>query len=353
MKKIGILTLHYADGYGACLQAYALRRVINSFPGCSAEIINYVPSAFKYPVYEESDIGYEKMVAKRTKFEHFLSTQCGIKENIQNSVDGTGYDIVCAGSDQIWNLSWDVSEYFLPHVKNKKKISYAASFGINQNSIFWNDQIYSKYLSEFDAISLREAKEQKKTEELSGKACEVVLDPTLLLDAEDYECICNDKNTKEDFIFLFWIKHDNNFLQGIEFANKLSRNLGIGIIHSFADNPKGIIYNDMGTMIYKGIEDFLYYIKNASYVVTNSYHASLFSIQFGTRFYTFNVDSMRDRIETLQTQELFNLSGNIISNFEDWNEINYENVVEKNTETFLLTKNKSVRYLMKELEISE
>ena len=352
MKKIGILTLHYGDGYGACLQAYALRRVINSFSGCSAEIINYVPSGFKYPVYEKSDLAYEKMVVKRAKFERFLSTHCGIKDNIRNYVDGNEYDIVCAGSDQIWNLSWDIHEYFLPHVTNRKKISYAASLGINQSSVFWNDDIYSKYLSEFDAISLREAREQKKIEDLSGKNCKVVLDPTLLLNAEDYKCICNNENSKEgDFIFLFWIKHDNNYLQGIEFANKLSRSLGIGVIHSFADYPKGIINNDMGTMIYEGIEDFLYYIKNACYVVTNSYHASLFSIQFGTRFYTFNVDSMTDRIETLQ--ELFDLSGNLISSFEDWNEIKYENVVEKNTETFLLTKKQSVKYLMKELEVSE
>ena len=78
MKKIGIATFHYADNYGAVLQAYALRRTINCIEGCQAELINYVPSGYMIHPYEASVTGISNMKKKRVLYEKFLQEYCNI-----------------------------------------------------------------------------------------------------------------------------------------------------------------------------------------------------------------------------------------------------------------------------------
>ena len=101
------------------------------------------------------------------------------------------------------------------------------------------------------------------------------------------------------FVFFFWLVHDDEILKGIDFVNTISEKYRLPVVHNVTDVQKSVFHNDGGCMMGEGIENFLWYIKHAKYVVTNSYHASLFSIRFKTPFYIFTVESMRSRIDML------------------------------------------------------
>lgn len=300
MKTVGILTFHFADNYGAVLQCYALRKAINDLPGFDAEIINYIPPQYKYP--KRWDNTYEKHMFKQKRiwFDMFLKRRCGISKEVSSLVCGNEYDYYCAGSDQIWNTNDTLLEYFFPHIDaNAKRISYAASIGIGVEDRNLNKTVLKKYLPQFKEISVRESEHAALIEKLIGCNCERVLDPTLLLMKDDYEQIVSTEILqKQEFIFLYWLNH-NNPAPGVELANTLSRIYNIPVVHSIVDAPPYMFAKDGGCMFYEGIENFLWYIKNAKFVITNSYHGTIFSIQFERPFYTFIVESMRSRIDTL------------------------------------------------------
>lgn len=296
MKKIGILTYHFADNYGAVLQCYALCKAINEFEDCEAQVINYVPSKFKYQSFK----GYRQVLFKhkRSMFNTFLNRYCNIEPEMKNTINYEKYDCICVGSDQVWCTIYE--DYYLPKVEGVSKISYAASLGYLPESQVLNEDLIRENLPCFDSISIRENIHKKYLCELCGVDCEVVLDPTLLFDKEMYLPLINRiKQKREEFIFLFYLPHDNQYYKAIELANRIAREYNVEIVHSLSDVPENAFARTSKCMIYEGIEDFLYYIKNAKFVITNSYHATLFAIQFEIPFYTLVVESMRSRIDTL------------------------------------------------------
>lgn len=300
MKTVGIMTFHFADNYGAVLQCYALRKVINCIQGYKADIINYIPTSYRYPKHWKNIYTKQKFKEKRRMFDEFLEKQCGIYEEACSYIDGKKYDYYCAGSDQVWNTNSLYEEYFFPHVASEvKRISYAASVGVGINSSFLKKEMFSRYLPGFKAISVREEEHVGLIEKLSGKKCERVLDPTLLLKSDEYEdIICKSILREDKFIFFYWLAHSNP-APGVELANRLSRFYDIPVVHSLLDSPSYMFNKDGGCMFYEGIENFLWYVKNAQFVVTNSYHGTIFSIHFKRPFYTLIEDSMRSRMDTL------------------------------------------------------
>lgn len=314
MKKIGILTFQYADNYGAVLQCYALRRVINRMAGCWAEVINYIPASFRYNNAWENEYEENLFHKKREAFQRFLSVHCGIEKPVIHSVsEDEPYDYYVVGSDQIWNTGME--EYFLPEIVDKARcIAYAASIGLQEDDPRLKKDILKEYIPKFKDVSVREYMNAALIERICGRKCECLLDPVLLLDPADYEgLIAREELRKEKFIFFFWIRHDKAYMHGVEFANSLSRLLGMPIVHSFHFAPEYMFCNNGGCMQFEGIENFLWYVKNAEYVVTNSYHATLFAIQFRIPFYTFVVQTLRSRIDTLC--ERFAISDRVVTGY--------------------------------------
>ena len=296
MKKIGILTYQFADNYGAVLQCYALCKAINELDDCDAKVINFIPANFKYKSYS----GYNQIlfIRKREMFDEFLRRNCNVEQNIKNTITDEEYDYICVGSDQIWCTVYE--DYYLPGINRTKKVSYAASLGYSPNSQKLNEDIIKKNLPQFKNISVRETIHREYLHELCGVECEVVLDPTLLLDKEEYySLIDNVRKENGEFIFLFYLLHDNEYYKAIELANMIAREYDFEIIHSLQDVSEDVFTKKSKCMMYDGVEDFLYYIKNAKFVITNSYHATLFALQFEIPFYTFKVESMRSRVDTL------------------------------------------------------
>ena len=303
MKTVGILTFHHVDNYGAVLQAYALRKKINSLGDYKAEIINYIPDKFQYVIYMETEESIGKLREKRLLFERFLREHCGITKPMLSVVEGNEYDTYCVGSDQVWYVqpTGENPNYFFGNLdEDADRISYAASVSMNLDMAYSHCDVFKKYITKFRSVSVREEEHVDFIKDVCGMDCRCVVDPTLLLGADDYEeLVPKSRDTEEPFLFFFWLQHDEELMRGVEFANALSRKYNLNIIHSIPQAGPYVFNNDKGCMMYDGIEDFLWYIKNASIVVTNSYHATLFSFQFHTPFYIFVVEFMRTRIDTL------------------------------------------------------
>lgn len=324
-KHIGILTFHYVNNYGAVLQAYALRKVINSFSGCQAEIINYVPDKY---IYFISPDDADKQRRKGKSFETFLSKHCGINTPMISSVTGNEKDVYVVGSDQVWNIDIPIVaadyEYFFPHLdENAKRIAYSASIGMESERM--NRKLFQKYLPKFQRISVREKEYVEMISELSGKKCEHTLDPALLLDEIDYLNLIEKPNTiEEPYLLYFCYGTEDNGLAGIETVNTLSRKYNLSIKHTFSSETsltRKLLVKDGGDVMQSGIGEFLWYVKNAQIVVTNSFHVAVFSILFKKPFYTY-LYIRRSRQENLM--ELLQLEDRIVKGYLSPDRLNIE-----------------------------
>ena len=348
MKKVGIVTFQYADNYGAVLQCYALQKIINSFDDIEAEVINLRPVDFQYSqewIYENEKI---KWLRKRRQFEQFLYQKCNLSEEVTSVINSSKYDYYCVGSDQIWNPRWLNREFLLPNVSDiSKKFAYAASIGCSLSYFLSKRQIYEKYLPMFDSISLREKEHVGIVSQISGKQCECVVDPTLLLNEKDYEKLIFDDICNEKYVLFYWLNHKQEIYPAINLVNKIADKYKLRIKHTISTEDAKVYFKNSECVYYSNIEEFLCLIKNAQYVVTNSYHGTIFSIHFSTPFFTYINKSMKSRFETLLLytnieDRMVNDSQIEINNNIDFNEIKTK---------WEINKQISVNYLRKSLGV--
>lgn len=351
MKKIGIATFHYADNYGAVLQAYALRRTINCIEGCQAELINYVPSGYMIHPYEASVTGISNMKKKRVLYEKFLQEYCNINSPMINKITGKDFDYCCTGSDQVWNMSFAeniTKEYLFPNVdKNVKCFSYAASVG---GKIAQDDKEYFKEcLSSFIGLSVREKSVVDSLQEIGVNNAEVSLDPTLLLNIEDYEeLIVAPENAPNNFLFFFSYPIGDEVRKYAPFINMLARKYELKIKHSIVNAPRGLFAPDIGAMIYEGIGEFLWYMMNASIVVTTSYHGAIFGNLFHKPTYIICRDRGKERF--IQLMRILENDSCFVDDkwiLQDWNTEDCMISEEK----LKIWRNKSIDYLRRVINV--
>ena len=324
INTIGILTFHHSKSFGAVLQAYALTKFLRS-KGYNAEIIDYKPInilARKMGLHSRTLIRpaefLQNVLGIRPKFRRF------IRHHIPKSSKTywhrlflkkhrPKYDAYIAGSDQVWNTkifhTFDPS-YFLDFVPNgdSKLISYAASFGEDQSDEYHTT--LSKLISRFNNISVREAHGKSLVQELCDRDAEVVLDPVFLLD--DYSEVTVPAKFKKPYIAVFCLETSEGFL---ELARKISEITKLPIVSlGTAETKIGIAkrYIDPG--------QWLGYLSNAEYVITNSFHGVAFSILLQKNFYVFPISHRFVRIEelliTLGLQEKIILSPKTLSTLD-------------------------------------
>ncbi len=354
-KNVGILTFHCADNYGAVLQAYALRKVISSFPNCQAQIINYVPEGYNYPVLSGSTRCLESQREKRKKFNKFLFEHCGVHTPMIHVVSGNEYDVYLTGSDQIWNT--DIGEvaadyeYFLPNLQDDaKRIAYSASIGMDFKDIDQN--LFQKYLPKFKSISVREKSYTGIISKLSGKKCEYTLDPTLLLNMRDYEkLIEKPSRVEKPFVLYFWYAIGDEDLGSVELVNTLVRKYNLSVKHTILSEKSAarrMLINDGGCMLQDGVGEFLWYIKNAQVIVTNSYHGAIFSTLFHKPFYIYYPEIRKCRQEDLV--KLLNLQDRVIQGYVWPNKLNLDIDYGPISLTLNKEKEKSTAYLRNIIE---
>jgi len=352
MKKVGIITILKVNNYGAELQAFALRKKLEQM-GYDSEIIDYLyytnpehkPTRGSVRVMQislKNKLKWEghkllnfikklKTTSQKTqKFLDFhakytkLSPTFRTYEELYRS--DLAYDVFMVGSDQVWNpiTHTSIKPYFLTFVKDgKKKVSYASSFGVSEIAPE-NKASYKELLNNMDVLSSREQLGVSMIKELTGRDAVHVLDPTLLLTRSDWDSIATESFDNEPYILLYVLRF-SPYLQELTkyFRDKFGyKVLNIGPLIE-EENVKNI--TDAGPC------DFVGYFKNASYVLTDSYHGTIFSIIYHKQFFTIIPSRKTNNSRQRGLLDMLGLSERLLNENADYpkpenSNINYEKV---------------------------
>ena len=311
--------------FGNRLQNYALQSIL--------EQMHYSVYTLKRCKEKKEVKEYIKTIAqtvlctKGSKFKkfnnniHFAEDVVTRDEFSQDLADR--YDCFIVGSDQVWNPHYDFVAGkcdFLAFAKDSQKISYAASFGVNEIPDERKKE-YAENLKTFKAISVREKQGSKIVKDLTHREATVVLDPTLLLDEKEWRKVEKKSHCcpKRQYVFVYALGDKNDRFE--EKIKQLREKYEIFDVRSIQKNGKELPV---------GPSEFLYLLRNAEIILTDSFHATVFSIIFHKRFITFNRLglNMNSRIESLA--ELIGLRNRINANgeFDCETPVNYPNVDE-------------------------
>ena len=361
-KKVGILTLPLHTNYGGILQNYALQKALKRL-GHKPVTINYnyivkLPLTTRPLIYLKNivlryilrkevavfpDIALNKLrKVQRQKTDLFIKGYIDciyIKSTKQ--LNSKEYKCLIVGSDQIWRHAYNkrfpgVSNSFLDFAKewNVKRIAYAASFGTDEWE--YNEEetkICSELAQKFDAISVREASAVNICKKRLGVDAMHVLDPTMLLTAEDYKKLFIDAGTPQCpgnlmCYILDPSNETNNIIKLVAKSHKLI---------SFHTNSR--VEDDNAPIeerIQPSVESWLRGFHDARYVITDSFHACVFSILFNKPFIVYgNKERGMARFNSLLS--IFNLQDRLVATTQEaecainrsinWEEVN--NILEE------------------------
>lgn len=306
MGKIGIITFHFAENFGASLQCFALYNYIREHNG-DCIIINYRPDyhSSKYNVFinpfdafktSESPVRKIKIFTKRllsnsmfigrirkkNAFSNFLKEYCeqtALVKTAEELVElGRDFSVCIAGSDQIWNEmytngSFD-SAYFLRFFSGLK-YTYAASAGYLFDDAKLKD--ITHFLTGFRKISVRETSLMEQINEYSGLEVITSVDPTLLLNRETWENVANAVPIVENYILVYQLESSGTIL---DITDNIQKATGLQVVNISPNDylvGSGIRYKRVK---YCSPIMFLSYVRHSQYVVTNSFHGTVFSIIF-------------------------------------------------------------------------
>ena len=354
--KYGILTINDTENYGNRLQNYALQKKIKQFG--KVETIKNIQGFFwkdyKKRTIENIKKYIKKIIPLKVQYKrdsNFYDFEKNIryskiwidKKHIKSDLVDK-YDKFIIGSDQVWNPYFKrTSEIdFALFAPREKVISYAASFGVSDIPIEKKD-FYIEGLNNVNKISVRENRGAKIIKELTGKDAKVVLDPTLLLDIQEWKKVMKKpKYVPSKYILTYFLGNISNERKGkiIELAS--SNNLQIVNLGK----------KEYPQYYTAGPSEFLWYFYNANIVFTDSFHGCIFSIIFDKTFYYMNREeiniSMNSRIDTLLSK----------LRLQDRKFINWDNISLKHDYTHVSKileeeKEKSIEFLKNALKVNE
>lgn len=298
--KVAILTFHNSpNNAGAVLQAWALQRTIEKL-GHGACIIDYHREhGDMVPWWSFKSVCGLYYTLKRFPCEIIRQERCNTFRRRSLKLAGTKHggrvdfqdaDAYIVGSDQVFNprnneMNPDFLLDFVPH--GKKRIAYGASFGTDA---FSNEyvQMLEKNLPKFDALSVREDSGSETVRRIAGVDAQVVLDPTLLHNAEEYRPLIAEEEdaalSSEPYVFMYIIGgHPDARRIALEKARKIGARRIVVMTNGRAEWHLPQIGIFQRIHVYSP-SDFLSLIANAAYVVTNSFHGTAFSIVFNRSF---------------------------------------------------------------------
>lgn len=302
--KIGILTASRTNNNGTDLQALAMQMLFSSLSNSNAEIINYicpklensrkafyprgVKGVVKMPFRVVNHIQHERFRKKYFRYSAELYT----KDNLQNNP----YDLVVVGSDQIWNLkiTGEDMSFFLPFSMRGLKSSYAASVATGDMTCAEEKYHIRQHLSDFFQVSVREKMAVDTLAGIDVKARHD-LDPLLMVPVDYWEPIVARRKKKEKVVFVYTVSRTR---EALAYAKAYAKQNNAKVI-SWGPMFKPVA--GVHSIPFGSIEDWLFYMKHADLVVTNSYHGLAFCVNFQKKFALFaleNKDS-NTRLENL------------------------------------------------------
>ncbi len=303
-KRIGIVTIHMMNNFGAVLQAYALNYYLNSL-GYDAETIDFrtprVETSYNYyaRVRRPSDlirnfqcwVYLRKTKLRKIRMLSFAQNQIKLSKNTYYTNDeltkaDLDYDFYICGSDQIWNTFCDnYDDAFLLTFAREKgvRLSYAASLGMS--SVHPNlVQKFRTELSGFSALSVREKNAVDLISSISGKEAVQVLDPVFLLTKKQWEQVMRDDKKPTKPYILFYSVHGGSLAMRTH-VKALSKKYHLPVV---------VVYKNLREMLYPNIKrydagpaEFVSLISGAEFVFTNSFHGCALSILFKKKFQVF------------------------------------------------------------------
>lgn len=301
--RIGIITFHHALNCGAVLQAWALQTYLQK-QGYSAEIVNYGKIGWPGKYYLKLDslrhiagtlynnahrffISFAIEDYRRNLYCRFMRDAMHLGPSVsKRQLDSLGYTHFICGSDQVWHPAINEGDdtYFLANApEGVKRISYAPSFGVDE----FDSELERKmavWLARFDAISVREPQGAEIVKRLCGRDATVVCDPTLLLERADYEAIEREPRygLPEKYIAVYTIC-------GHPWAEKAALELGEKMKLPVVHLPGGqlarwYLPGKAKRVTALGPAEWLWFVHHAEYVMTNSFHGTVFSLMYHKPF---------------------------------------------------------------------
>lgn len=352
--RIGILTLPLSSNYGGILQCYALQTVLERLghevvvldrasAAPSAGLVirrcgsvlkclvrRYIrgqkniailsPWSQRYVIDKRDQIDFSvllKFVRKNINITRPLRSS----EALLKRVKRQKLDCLIVGSDQVWRECYspfltDCFAGFLPEDDKMLKITYGASFGTSENPI--SEQMLEtckRLSSRFDAISVREKSAVGLVKQYFGKHAELVLDPTLLLDADDYVIerpkTARSVTTEHDTLVSYVLDTDG---QKAKIANDVACELDLKESFMGLSPKKSDGSPDKMIPVQSWLDNF----RNASFVVTDSFHGCVFSIINRKPFIAIvNHSRGADRFMSMLSQ--LGLEGRMVNDYEEFN----------------------------------
>ncbi len=302
--RTGILTFHYAHHYGAQLQAYALMRAITLL-GMECEIINYVrkdniegSSLFKKGLSTgallsnaNTLLNYGKLKRRHNRYNNFVTQEMKLSERFYGSYDelcsdSPEYDVYVCGSDQVWNplifseKTFDPA-FFAEFAPLGRRVAYAPSFGISSIPED-NRDLLNEYIDSFDYLSVREKQGEKILREVTGRDSITVLDPTLLLTMDEYGTIADSPNIREPYILCYFITDARKYAKYVKMISDKYQMPVVSLCGS-----RRVVPQTRYKVLDAGPKQFVGLFSGASTILTDSFHGTVFSINFNKEFFCF------------------------------------------------------------------
>lgn len=304
-KRVGIVTIHMINNYGAVLQAYALNYYLNAL-GFDAETIDFrtyrVAMSYKYfmrPMKHPMNIirnidtliHLRKLKCRNERVKGFINDNIRLSKDVYYSNADLAkadldYDYYICGSDQIWNTfckNYD-DAFLLAFAKDKGvRLSYAASMGMSSV----HPDLVSKFheeLSDFSALSVREQNAVDVISSISGKETVQVMDPVFLLSSEQWQKVMrDDKKIKKPYIFFYSVHGGSSEMR--DYVKSVSKRYKLPVV---------VVDKNLREWLYPNIKrydagpaEFISLLGGAKYVFTNSFHGSALSIILKKSFQVF------------------------------------------------------------------
>lgn len=349
MKKVCLITLHRVKNYGSVLQTYATQIVLEEM-GFDVEIIDYYPSRYSFLGMLKRIKNQNKYIKKsfllrmvarfiiipsyflRFKaFNNFIYSHLKMSSDTYKTYEALSKkiplaDIYITGSDQVWNSEWNDGidkSLFLGFVpKEKRKIAYAASFGKKELDNYEKEET-AALLKRYDDISVRETSGVEIVKSLGINKVTNVVDPTLLLSGDKWREISSNRYNNKKYILVYNLNRNKKI---DKYAENLSIKTGLKIfylsyqLHEFYKKGK-MICNPK-------VADFISLIDNASYIISDSFHATAFSINLNKQFVIVYPGKYSTRIQSLL--KYLKLEDRVARNEEDLDiikkDIDYKNI---------------------------
>ena len=350
--KVAIITILDNTNYGTYLQALATGLTVQKL-GCDVNVIHYTrpsmtPKGRSKAILEDKGFirwfyhcvlrSSKKTYELRDKDYDFLRSYIPVtKEFVGFDAllsDTPKADVYLTGSDQVWNSFYnrgiDRSFYLDFAPKGAKRISYAASIGMPkfpENEIKETKTLLSKY----ETITVREIAAKQILANL-GISSEVVLDPTLLLNKEEWENIASrfPFDEKEPYLLTYSVEYGREDSYIKHYAKLIANQLGLKLYHiTYNGCPKDNYYDKV--FRYATPDQFLNLMLHASFVVVSSFHGTAFSINFNKPFITVSPKNFNSRVQSLL--KITGLESRVVTDdsrsLDSFGDIAYKDVNEK------------------------